>query len=57
VTKLNVTLSLDGTQIPLNILGFEFRYKIEGISSDFMLTTSPKVDIVGSGIKARRDVE
>jgi len=57
VTKLGVTLSLDGTDIPLNILGFEFRYKIEGTSSNFKLTASPKVLVTSDGFKSRRDVE
>lgn len=57
VTKLGVTLRPDGTDIPLNVIGFEFRYKIEGVSADFSLTTSPKIDVTGSGLKSRRDVE
>ncbi len=58
VTKTAVTLKEDGTDIPINRDCFEFRYKIDAVTSDdFMLTAPPDFTIETQGQKIRGDVE
>lgn len=58
ISKLGITLKNDGTDIPINRQGFEFRLKIESVTSeDFKLTAEPELTVTSSGQRLRKDVE